>query len=142
MKRIVLALVLAVSMTGCAAATTSKTPQHNLRLINADLASALNTVESTALTLNTQGIISTAETVSVSNVILNATVASDGIEKCADNTTGTISGCIAPFIQSIKSNMTISALGIKSQGAISNFNTVINAVIATLNNLASSEASF
>src|ERR1700733_11124020 len=94
-----LVLLLTISLTSCSAAVAVKTPQHNLRLANADLAAALNTVEQTALTLNTQGVITNQEAVSVSNIINNATIASDGIEKCADNTTGTISGCIGPFIQ-------------------------------------------
>lgn len=131
-------------LAGCAGQNSASTPAHKLRLANADLAAALNKVESTALTANQQGIISVQEAVNVSQVINNLTVASDGIEKCAElppsGALGTITGCVEPFIASIRSQMNLNGLGIKSPGAVSTFAVVINGVLATLDGITKAEA--
>jgi hypothetical protein len=128
-------------LVGCAAANVATTPQHNIRLANADLAAALNGIESTALSANQSGTLSTPETIFISQVINNATIASDGIEACVDNSAaGAISRCIAPLIQSIQSKMTISALGIKSTGATATFNVVINGVLTALTKITAAES--
>jgi hypothetical protein len=127
-------------LSGCAASNVANTPGHSLRLLNADLASALNTFEATALQANQAGLITTSEAVSISQIINNATIASDGIEKCADNTAGTISGCIAPFVQNIQSKMNITALGIKSPNATATFNVSITAVLNALQKIQTAEA--
>ena len=137
-----LLLIPLLLLVGCAAQNASTVPYHNIRLANADLAAALNKVESTALMANQQGIISTPETISVSLVINNLTIASDGIEKCVDTPpgTGTVAGCIAPLVQSIQSQMSLSGLGIKSSGATAMFNVVIAGVMTTLTEITAAEA--
>lgn len=142
-KKTVLILSLCL-LTACAGQNPSSAPAHKVRLANADLAAALNKVESTALTANQQGIISVQEAINVSNVINNLTIASDGIEKCADlppgGALGTVTGCITPFIASIRSQMNLNGLGIKSPGAVSTFAVVINGVLATLDGITKAEA--
>ena len=138
--RKILWLVPILALAGCAASNVASTPTHKIRLANADLAAALNKIEATALQANQAGVITTAETISVSNIINNATIASDGIENCVENSAqGAISGCIAPLIQSIQSKMTLSGLGIKSAGATSNFQLAINGVLATLTEVTTAE---
>lgn len=131
-------IVIVLTLVGCAASNVN-TPGHTLRLVNADLAAALNTLETTALQANQSGAITTSEAVSISQVVNNATIASDGIEKCADNTVGTISGCIAPFIQNIKANMNPVGLGLKSQNAQAIFTAAINGVLTALQKIQTSE---
>lgn len=149
MKRISITLILcaatlcaALALTGCAAQNVANTPLHNLRLANADLAAALNKVESTALTANQQGVITVAEAITVSQVINNLTIASDGIEKCADGGAagGAVNNCVSPFIQSIQSQMTLAGLGIKSAAATATFTVVINGVLVTLTQITNAEA--
>src|ERR1700688_4914678 len=126
------AFVAVLLVTGCAASNPASIPHHSLRLTNADLSAALNKVEATTLTAAQQGIITSQEAINVSQVINNATIASDGIERCADSTTGTVAGCITPLIQSIQSQMTLQGLGIKSGGATNTFQVVINGVLTAL----------
>lgn len=133
-----LSIIIVLTLVGCAASNVN-TPGHTLRLVNADLAAALNTLETTALQANQSGAITTSEAVSISQIVNNATIASDGIEKCADNTVGTISGCIAPFIQNIKVNMNPVGLGLKSQNAQAIFTAAINGVLTALQKIQTSE---
>lgn len=136
MKRLLSVVALSLMLAGCASMNVAGTPHHTLRLANADLAAALNKVESTVLTLEQSGTITQAEAINASMVINNLTIASDGIEKCADSSTGPVSGCIAPFVTAIQTQMTMQGLGIKSSGAQSTeFQVVIAGVIATLSEI-------
>lgn len=138
MRKLLLFLSLSLILTGCSSLNPTTTSQHTLRLVNADLAAALNTFEETALQANQAGLITTSEAVSISQIINNATIASDGIEKCADNLTGTISGCIAPFVQNIQAKMNLAALGIKSPNATATFNVAIANVLTALQKIQTS----
>lgn len=134
-------LVLALLLTGCAAQNASTVPYHGIRLANADLAAALNKIEVAALQANQQGLLSTADTVTVSQIVLNATIASDSIETCIDKppTTGTVSGCIQPFVTSIQTAMSLPGLGLKSTSAVGIFAVAITGAKATLTEIVNAE---
>ena len=109
---------------------------HNLRLANADLASALNHVAQEVISLDTQGAITPQEENSALLKVNEATVLSDGITKCLDNVVGSASPatCVQPLLQGVQTDM--NSLGIKSPGAQAALSGAISAVIVIFDEFA------
>jgi hypothetical protein len=134
MKRI-LSVVLA-SFVLCSGFVCTGSQIHNLRLANADLASALNHAAQEVISLDSQGAITPQEENSALLKINEATVLSDGITKCLDNVTIAASPatCVQPFLQGVQNDM--NSLGIKSPGAQAALSGAISAVIVIFDEFA------
>lgn len=136
MKRIFPALLFCFVL--CSGFLCTDSQIHNLRVANADLASALNHGAQEVITLDAQGTISNEEERAALLKINTATNLSDGISACLDTASGSgaldVSACVRPLLQGIQGNM--SDLGIKSPGAQAAVTSIVDAVLATFNEFA------
>jgi hypothetical protein len=124
----VLSLVL-FSFVLCSGFLCPGSTVHNLRVANADLASALNHGAQEIIFLNMQGAITQEEENLALGQISASTILSDGVTKCLDASAASapvLSACVKPLLAGVQTNM--QALGIKSANAQATVTAIVGAV--------------
>ncbi len=99
---------------------------HNLRVANADLASALNHGAQEVISLNASGTITQIEERNALAKFGEVSKLSDNITTCINVGGASVDGCIRPILMQVQTDM--SNLGIKSVAAQATVTAVTNAV--------------
>ena len=126
MKKISVAILLCFAILSAGCNTKS------LRKANYDLALAINKASLTAVQLNQQGTLSTADMDAILPIFNTMSNESDAITKCIDglNVVGNAAGCVTPLLAAINSQQAEASVGIKSSGAQATMNLVLTGITA------------
>jgi len=127
-----LPLALCFIFVTCSGFVCTGSQIHQVNVANADLAIAINKASVTVIQLTQQGTLTQAEENAILPKLYDASVLSDGINKCTVSLSAgqTLPSCVTPLLQSVQNDMAAASLGVKSPGAQAYMTVAISGVTA------------
>lgn len=130
-----LATLLAVigAIAGC-----SDSAVKRVKVLNADLAAALNRATITTISFTQEEILSVSEQQTILPRLADASILSDQITACTNavNASDTLQGCVAPLLTALNEDIDAASVGIKSETARASFSATLSGIVRLVNAIA------